>query len=208
MADRRELQAQKSRLAEMYQTQRVKMENAGASVDQLSRLKKMFNDKSAKLDQQYGDTLSKLNRGEDVRVSGGTTSGMELNQSKLPDMAKKVGLGKESLFKRLGKKVAGVIPLAGTAYGLMSGDPAMAAEQAASDVADLAAPVAAKLGAGAAAGPIGLAAIAAQQALSPSDAGSAEEENMMLAEIEARKRYEKSPAFSSLRNRLKKKMGQ
>jgi|688.fasta_scaffold445274_3 hypothetical protein len=206
MSDRRELQAQKNKLAEMYQTQRVKMENAGASVDQLSRLKKMFNDKVANLEQQYGDTLSKLNRGENVRISGGSSSGVELNQSKLPDMSKKVGLGKESLLKRLGKK-AGIIPLAGTAYGLMSGDPAMAAEQAASDVVDLAGPAAARLGAGAAAGPIGLAALAAQQALSPSEAGSAEEENMMLAEIEARKRYAKSAAFSDLRKKLRKKAG-
>jgi hypothetical protein len=163
------------------------MENSGASVDQLSRLKKMFNEKVASLEQQYGDTLSKLNRGENVKVAGGTSSGVELSQSKLPDMAKKVGLGKESLLKRLGKKVAGVIPLAGTAYGLMSGDPAMATEQAAGDIPILG---------------------QAYEAIKPEMAGNVEEEDMMLAEIEARKRYAKSPAFSNLRNRLQKKMGQ
>lgn len=184
MSDRRELQAQKSKLAEMYQTQRVKMENAGASIDQLSRLKKMFNDRVNQLDTEQGDMLSKLNRGQNVKVSGGTSSGLELNQSKLPDMAKKVGLGKESLFKRLGKKAAGIIPLAGTAYGLMSGDPAMAAEEVAGDIPLLG---------------------QAYEAIKPEMAGDPEEERMMIAEIKARKAYEKSPAFSNLRSRLQKK---
>ncbi len=184
MADRRELQAQKSKLAEMYNDQRVKMEKAGASVDQMSRLKKMFNDKVKQLDTEYGDTLSKLNLGQDVKVSGGTTTGMELNQSKLPDVSKQKGLGKESLLKRLGKKVAGIIPLAGTAYGLASGDPAMAAEEAAGDIPFLG---------------------QTYEAIKPESAGDPEQERMMLAEIKARKAYEKSPAFSNLRNRLQKK---
>lgn len=186
MADRRELQAEKNRVLELYNAQKLKMEKAGSSIEQLSRLNQIKNNKIAQLEEQYGDTLSKLNRGEGVRVSGGTGSGVELNQSKLPDMSKKVGLGKESLLKRLSKKVAGVIPLAGTAYGLMSGDPAMAAEQAAGDIPILG---------------------QAYEAIKPDMAGNAEEENMMLAEIEARKRYEKSAAFSDLRNRLRKKTG-
>jgi hypothetical protein len=186
MSDRRELQAQKNKLAEMYQTQRVKMENAGASIDQLSRLKKMFNDRVSQLDAEQGDMLNKLNRGKDVRVSGGTSSGLELNQSKLPDMAKQVGLGKESLLKRLGKKALGVIPLAGAAYGLASGNPAMAAEEAAGDIPLL--------------GQV-------YEAIKPEMAGDPEEEKMMLAEAKARKAYEKSPAFSDLRSRLQKKMG-
>lgn len=191
MSDRRELQAQKSKLAEMYQTQRVKMENSGASVDQLSRLKKMFNDKVSSLEQQYGDTLSKLNRGENVKVAGGTSSGMELNQSKLPDMAKKVGLGKESLLKRLGKGKGALI-----AGVLGAGASALLPENSyAADVAER----------------IGKAAEEIDpmvQAQKVYEGIRTPDEIQKEAEMEARRRYEKSPAFSNLRNRLQKKMGQ
>jgi hypothetical protein len=191
MSDRRELQAQKSKLAEMYQTQRVKMENSGASVDQLSRLKKMFNDKVTSLEQQYGDTLSKLNRGENVKVAGGTSSGMELNQSKLPDMAKKVGLGKESLLKRLGKGKGALI-----AGVLGAGASALLPENSyAADVAE-------RIG-------------KASEEIDPMvqaqkfyEGIRTPDEIQKEVEMEARKRYEKSPAFSNLRNRLQKKMGQ
>jgi hypothetical protein len=191
MSDRRELQAQKSKLAEMYQTQRVKMENSGASVDQLSRLKKMFNDKVTSLEQQYGDTLSKLNRGENVKVAGGTSSGMELNQSKLPDMAKKVGLGKESLLKRLSKGKGALI-----AGVLGAGASALLPENSyAADVAE-------RIG-------------KASEEIDPMvqaqkfyEGIRTPDEIQKEVEMEARKRYEKSPAFSNLRNRLQKKMGQ
>ena len=191
MSDRRELQAQKSKLAEMYQTQRVKMENSGASVDQLSRLKKMFNDKVTSLEQQYGDTLSKLNRGENVKVAGGTSSGMELNQSKLPDMAKKVGLGKESLLKRLGKGKGALI-----AGVLGAGASALLPENSyAADVAE-------RIG-------------KASEEIDPMvqaqkfyEGIRTPDEIQKEVEMEARKRYEKSPAFSNLRNRLQKKIGQ
>lgn len=63
--------------------------------------------------------------------------------------------------------------MAGAAYGLMSGDPAMAAEEAAGDI-----PV------------IGQ----AYEAIRPTDTGNVEEERTMLAEDKARKAYENSPA--------------
>jgi hypothetical protein len=167
------------------------MENSGASVDQLSRLKKMFNDKVTSLEQQYGDTLSKLNRGENVKVAGGTSSGMELNQSKLPDMAKKVGLGKESLLKRLGKGKGALI-----AGVLGAGASALLPENSyAADVAE-------RIG-------------KASEEIDPMvqaqkfyEGIRTPDEIQKEVEMEARKRYEKSPAFSNLRNRLQKKIGQ
>jgi hypothetical protein len=78
------------------------------------------------------------------------------------------------LTNTIGKKIAGIIPMAGTLYGLASGDPAMAAEQAVGDI-----PV------------VGQAA----EALASDSAGmSAEDENMMLAEEIARRNYAKSPS--------------
>jgi hypothetical protein len=75
--------------------------------------------------------------------------------------------------KAMGKKALGVLPFAGTAMALASGDPAMAAEEAAGDI-----PVLGQ----------------AYEALKPTTAGNVEEENTMMAEIQARKNYGNSPA--------------
>ena len=185
MADRRELQAEKNRIVTQHNTQKVKMEKAGASIEQLSRLNKLKNDRISQLEEQYGDDLNKLNKGKTVTVSGGTLSGTEIDQTGLPDMAKQKGLGKEGIFKKLGKKVAGVIPLAGTAYGFASGDPAMAAEEAAGDI-----PVLGQ----------------AYEAIKPEMAGNPEEERMMLAEDKARKAYSQSPAAVDAKEAALKKL--
>lgn len=77
-------------------------------------------------------------------------------------------------LKGAGKKVAGVIPFAGAGMAALSGDPAMAAEELASD----------------AMGPAGM----AYDALKPDVAGNPEEESMMLAERDAMENYKNSPA--------------
>ncbi len=101
------------------------------------------------------------------------------------DFAKKI----EALrtLKGAGKKVAGIIPLAGVGMAALSGDPAMAAEELAQD----------------AMGPAGL----ALEALKSEDAGNVEEEKQMLAERRAQTRYKNSPAatdarFQRIRNML------
>lgn len=91
----------------------------------------------------------------------------------------------ESLLKsKAGKKVAGMIPLAGAGMAALSGDPAMAAEELAGDI-----PVAGQI----------------YEAIKPSESGNPEEERQMLAEDQARKNYDKSPARMA---KLKALMGQ
>lgn len=83
-------------------------------------------------------------------------------------------IAKLRALKAAGKKVAGVIPFAGAGMAALSGDPAMAAEELASD----------------AMGPAGM----AYDALKPDVAGNPEEESMMLAERDAMENYKNSPA--------------
>lgn len=94
------------------------------------------------------------------------------------DFADKIA--KLRALKAAGKKVAGVIPFAGAGMAALSGDPAMAAEELASD----------------AMGPAGM----ALEAIRPEEAGNIEEEKQMLAERQALEKYKKSPArLSKLR---------
>lgn len=77
-------------------------------------------------------------------------------------------------LKQAGKKVMSVLPFAGAGYAALNGEPAMAAEELAGDV-----PVVGQ----------------AYEAFKPDSAGqSPEDERMMLAEIQAQKDYENSPA--------------
>lgn len=89
--------------------------------------------------------------------------------------------------KTLGKKLMGVVPLAGAAGALMSGDPAMAAEELAQD----------------AMGPAGL----AYEAIRPEQAGNPEEEMMMLAERDAMENYNNSPAKASKFGKIRASLG-
>lgn len=75
------------------------------------------------------------------------------------------------LLKMLGKKAAGIIPFAGAGMAALQGEPAMAAEELAGDV------------------------IPGLEAVKSEDAGmSSGDERMMLAEDQARKNYDQSPA--------------
>lgn len=86
------------------------------------------------------------------------------------DFADKIS--KLRALKAAGKKVAGILPFAGAGMAALSGDPAMAAEELAQDVA----------------GPLG------EVVKSDSAGMSPEEEKMMLQEDRARKSYQKSPS--------------
>ncbi len=92
-------------------------------------------------------------------------------------------IAKLRALKGVGQKVAGIIPFAGAGMAALQGDPAMAAEELASD----------------AAGPAGM----AYDALKPDVAGNPEEEKMMLAERDAMENYKNSPAASSKLAKLK-----
>jgi hypothetical protein len=186
MKDRRALQEELNRLNELYQQKDLELRKSGGTIEQRQRMRDMVNAKKNRLISELGDDLQRLDIGEGVDVGKATMLGSEVDQSKLPDVSQQRGLGKQGLFKRLGKKVAGVIPFAGAAYGLASGDPAMAAEEAAGDLPILG---------------------QAYEALKPETAGNEEEERMMLAEDKARKDYANSPAAKAKQDALKKLRG-
>lgn len=78
--------------------------------------------------------------------------------SSMDEVAKKIADFRAA--KALGKKALSVLPFAGTAAGLLSGDPAMAAEEAAGDIPFVG---------------------QAFEAIKPTESGNPEEERMMLA---------------------------
>lgn len=151
MSDRRDLQDELNRINELYQEKDLEMRKIGGNIDQRQQMRDMMNAKKEKLMAEMGDDLQKLNTGGSMKIAGAAPSA----------------------FGGLKKKLMGVVPMAGAAYGLMSGDPAMAAEEAAGDI-----PVVGQ----------------AYEAIKPTDTGNVEEERMMLAEDKARKNYESSPA--------------
>ena len=154
MSDRRKLQEELNRINELYHQKDLEMSKAGASINQRQMMRDMLNKKKDQIMTEMGDDLQKLNVGGSMKIASDSP-------------------GFPTLAKKMGKKVAGVVPLLGTAYGLMSGDPAMASEEAAGDI-----PV------------IGQ----AYEAIKPAESGNPEEERMMLAEDKARKAYKESPA--------------
>jgi hypothetical protein len=185
MKDRRQLQDELNRINDLYQQYDLELRKSGGSDAQRQQMRDTLNAKKAKVMAEMGDDLQKLNLGKDIKVSGATTSGLDVDQSKLPDVAKQVNLGKEGMLKKLGKKVAGVIPLAGAGMAALSGDPAMAAEEAAGDIPFFG---------------------QAYEAIKPEVAGNEEEERMMLAEDKARKAYSQSPAAASAKEAALKKL--
>lgn len=105
-----------------------------------------------------------------------------LPQPKATDWTEKIA--KLRALKQAGKKVMGMIPLAGAGYAALNGEPAMAAEELAGDV-----PVVGQ----------------AYEALRPEAAGqSSGDERQMLAEIQAQKNYQDSPAHLARLEALKK----
>jgi hypothetical protein len=125
------------------------------------------------------------------KVKGGSPSVDTKQVQKLSNMdevAKKIADFRAA--KALGKKALSVLPFAGAGYAALQGDPAMAAEELAGDV-----PVVGQ----------------AYEAFKPEGAGqSAEDEKMMLAEIQARKNYDNSPGglAAQARKEALKKIGQ
>jgi hypothetical protein len=174
MKDRRALQDELNRVNQLYQDKDLEMRKIGASDMDRQRMRDMLNAKKERLMAEMGDDLQKLNTGAGISVGKGTVSGPSemLDQSSLPDASKTAGLGK---FKRLGQKVAGIVPFAGVAAAALQGNPAMAADELMED----------------AAGPLA--------ALKPDVAGNRKEERTMLAERKALKNYENSPAYRDRR---------
>lgn len=166
MSDRRDLQAELNRINELYQEKDLEMRKIGGNTDQRHQMRDMMNAKKEKLMAEMGDDLQNLNTGGSLKIAGAAPS--------------------PSAFGGLKKKLMGVVPMAGAAYGLMSGDPAMAAEEAAGDI-----PVVGQ----------------AYEAIKPTDTGNVEEERMMLAEDKARKAYENSPAAAAKKAALQKLRG-
>lgn len=113
------------------------------------------------------------------RVSGSTTEHINtLARAEIPsgnDWTEKLAKLR-ALKGKIGGKVLGAIPFAGAGYAALQGDPAMAADELAGDV-----PVLGQ----------------AYEALRPEVAGNPEEERMMLAEIQAKKDYQSSPAHQA-----------
>lgn len=189
MADRRNLQEELNRVNTLFQEKDLEMRKAGASIEQRQQMRDMLNNKKERLIREMGDDLQKLNLEGKKTFSGGTVS-KALDQDNLIDMAKQRGLGKSGMFSKtfgkLGKKVAGVLPLAGAGMAALSGDPAMAAEELAGDI-----PIAGQI----------------YEAIKPSDSGNPEEEAEMLAERDAIEQYKGSQASKDRLSKLKSLIG-
>lgn len=176
MSDRRKLQDEINRINNLYQEYDLQLSKSGASMQQRQQLRDMMNAKKDALISEMGDDLQKLNRGTGINVGGGTISKIKDVAGEGFDAAKKA-----DIIKMVGKKAMGMIPVGGVIAGAMSGDPAMAAEEAVMD-------------------------IPGAEAIRSESAGmSPEDEAMMLAEDKARKAYAQSPArMARLKNILGK----
>lgn len=128
MSDRRDLQEELNKINQMYQEKDLEMRKAGATPEQREKLKNILNKKKEELVATMGDSLQNLNKGKDIVVSGGTlTKGMD--PSSIIDATKESGLGK---FKKtlgiVGKKAAGIIPLAGVGMAISNSPGTSASE--------------------------------------------------------------------------------
>jgi hypothetical protein len=188
--DRKAAAKELNRIRELYQDYSTKLSKAGATDAQKSQLLEMFKKKQAELTPM--DDLQKLNKGQSIRVKGGTvTPGMGLVGDKMPN-----------LLNRLGSAV-------NVGMNLAEGDPEKLTSMAIDAVPDAMAAVGKKIGSR------GLASAApfvggAVEALRSENAGmSPEDENIMLAEIQAKKDYMNSPAAQAAQRfkRLKGKIG-
>ncbi len=145
MSDRKRLQEELNRINELYHEKDLEMSKAGATINQRQMMRDMLNKKKDQLIAEMGDDLQKLNAGGAIKIANDSPS--------FPTLAKKMG-----------KKALGVVPVLGTAYGLMSGDPAMAAEEAAGDI-----PVLGQV----------------YEAIKPTESGNPDEERQLLAKRNA-----------------------
>ena len=190
MKDRRELQDELNRINELYQQYDLELRKSGGSDAQRQQMRDTLNAKKAKLTAEMGDDLQNLNLGKNVKVSGGTLSGTEMDQSNLPDMAKQKGLGKEGMFKKLGKGKGGLI-----AGVLGAGASALLPENSyAADIAE-------RIGrASEETDPMAQAQKFSERLASPEDI------MQRAAEIKARKAYDNSPAAAGAKEAALKKL--
>jgi hypothetical protein len=198
LKDRRNLKVALNEIANKYKSVKDQMDKLGTSTpEQKAKLRELATNKAKALLNE-ADDLHRLNQGKDILIQGGKNNPVNPNEiiAQIPggpdnvintnprfkeltgdEYTSKISALRKLAKSPVAKKIAGVIPFAGTAFAALSGDPAMAAEQAAYD----------------ATGPIGMAA----EALSPSESGNPEEEKMMLSERNAMEKYKKSPARQS-----------
>lgn len=189
LKDRRNLQTALNDIKEKFHSTKNEMDKLGTSTpEQKARLRELALAKAKQLIGQ-SDDLNKLNLGETVTIGGAKVNPPNPNEiiATIPGVTDKINtkpmmkeitggdfINKLEALKRGGKKLAGVLPFAGAGMAALSGDPAMAAEEAAGDI-----PVAGQV----------------YEALKSESAGqSPEDEKIMLAEDAARKSYNESPA--------------
>ena len=165
MADRKELQKELNRINQLYQDYDLEMRKSGASIEQRQMMRDMMNKKKEEVMKELGDDLTHLNMGGSKTIK---------NVNSPIDTKTGMKVGKPVL-----KKLAGIIPLIGAGSALLSGEPAMAAEELAYDLT----------------GPVGTMA----EALKPDTAGNVEEEKQLIAERNAKQKYNHSQAAKDAR---------
>lgn len=188
--DRKTAADQLNQAKELYQEYATKLSKAGATDEQKTKLLEIFKKKQAELNP--ADDLAKLNQGKGIRIKGGTvTPGLGMVGGKMPNLMNKLGAA------------------VNVGNALTEGDPEdliSLAGNAADDVANFAGR---RLGSNTllkAAPYIG----AGVEAVRSEDAGmSPEDEDVMLAEIQAQKDYMNSPAGQAAQNfkKLKGRIG-
>jgi hypothetical protein len=145
--------------------------------EELNRVNELFQEKDLEMRKAGGD-ISQRQAMRDM-----------LNKKKADlaaqygDDLTKLNTGGSISIKGAGKKLLGALPLVGAGYAAMQGEPAMASEELLYDV------------------------VPGAEAMRSEDAGmSSGDERMMLAEDQARKNYEQSPAKKDRMTRLKAMM--
>lgn len=206
---RKDLQLELNRINELLTSQKKKAREevvGGLTPELETQLNTMAAKARNNKISELGDDIQRMSLlDESVKVHG-TSPSIDTTVSKIPgtapspvnqfDVVNSGGLDavndKVSKFRAArqaaGKKIASLIPFAGVGAGLLSGDPAMAAEELPGDIPILG---------------------QAYEAIRPSESGNPEEESMMLAERKALDNYKKSHAAQSAKySKLNKLLGQ
>lgn len=181
---RKDVKDELNRINELYQQKDLELRKSGGTDQQRQQMRDMLNAKKEKLIAEQGDSLQKLNAGQSVNMKSATITDPTklIDQSNLPDASKSRFSG---FLGKLGKKAAGIIPLAGAGYAALQGDPAMAAEEAAGDIPFVG---------------------QAYEAIKPTESGNPEEERQMIAERNAKVNYQNSPAAAGAKMAALKKI--
>lgn len=169
----------------------MKVKNLGVEIpEQVTNIKNMTDhiDTNSEIGRMKGGTEHFNTKAKMPSLSGdeftAKIKAIQAAKAAAKEAAQEAGGGVKALAKTGGRKMLGALPFLGAGYAMMQGDPAMAAEELAED----------------ALGPAAL-------ALKSDSAGmSSLDERQMLAEIEAQKKYDKSPAkLDKLKAMLAKK---